>query len=292
MSSKSISADKSLSFKGGKIKISTLHNKKFQVAAMLISFSTTQKSLIDLLLQKYIADKELSVVGINPATNLYAACSGNGSIALLCPENKIIQNILGVYNYLCKGKLTTQQAKFCKDGDYKKLVNDIKNFEVCITGKCKTFTNNLSNETPKIQRLTTALGAVIPKERESKSGTFDSPKLDIKLDDIGKLYLGIVASDISFVFKGDSIVFPTEKDLCAFQRKWIYKDTFQSHVKSFIVQSGVLGQDKNKNKLILECQNVLAYHIGAIKNFKFSFNESTLKGVNGEKLQVIKSLVK
>ena len=83
---------KSLSLKSGSVNISAQHNKKFQCAVLYVEFETSQKQLLSILLQKYITEKRLGT-GLNMNNAIYQAISGETSIALFVPENKLTNNI-------------------------------------------------------------------------------------------------------------------------------------------------------------------------------------------------------
>lgn len=295
---------------GVEVKISTLHNKKLQSAVLHVIFDSGEKTLLGLLLAKYASEKCIQT-GVNAATQIYSAIPGQNSIVLIVPENKITQNITILYAYLQKAKLTSQQGKFCTDGNYKKLSSDLKSFEVVITGKCRAFANALQNKAPKIDRMIKALGAVEPNTgRETNCGG-NGDRLTIEFDggdDINTtmLYASIFMGEIPCVIsKSGSNVKITLIDgcncQCMVQHKLLFKDSLQAKVKGFLSQSGACGSpsanDKGGSKYaekcrsIMACQNELAGIYAEVRGFKFSFKgKDELKKVNSDSISKVKGM--
>ena len=304
-----ISHSSTLKSGGVEVKMSTLHNKKLQSSVVYVSFDTTEKSLLSLLLTKYAAEKCIEA-GVNSATQIYSAIPGEFGIVLIVPENKLTQNITILYSYLQKAKLTSQQAKFCTDGNYKKLSGDIKHFEVSITGKCKNFTAALQNKAPKIDRMLSSLAAVEPNSgRENiDKHTVDDVSFEIDGgDDIGttmlyaSIFMGDVPCTISKSGGNVKITLCGGFNGCVMRQKLTFKDALQTRVKGFLVQSGACGSpsanDKGgakyneKCKGIMSCQNELASMFAEVRGFKFSFkNKDELKKVNSDSIAKVKSI--
>lgn len=306
----SISHSSTLKDHGVEVKVSTLHNKKFQTSVCYVEFETSQKSLLSLLLAKYAAEKCVES-GANCATQVLSATPGQTSIVLVVPENKLTQNILVLYSYLQKSKLTSQQAKLCTDGDYKKLANDLKHFEVTITGKCKNFTAALNNKAPKIDRLIKSLGAVEPNGNRDACGNGQKgEECVVEFDggeDVGTtmLYASVFMGDVPCVIsKSGSNVKVTllaGAGPCMLRQRLLFKDALQGKVKGFLGQSGACGSpsanDKGgakyneKVKGILACQNELAAIYSGVRGFKFSFkNKDELKKVNSDSISKVKGM--
>lgn len=286
--------------------IKSLHNKKFQCAVVYIQFNTTEKQLLSLLLHKYIAEKVL-VTGVNPNNYIYNAISGETSIALFVPENKITQNVSLLYNFLNKSKLSSQQIKLCKSGNYKKLSNDIKKFDVNITGKCKRLND------VKISKLKDNIKSIEASDRENISGNGVTNCVytieDIATSDVDDvmLYLSIVLTNTPCKIskQGSSVkleIFNFGMCNCVLKDLANVKDTFQGHIKSFLVQSGNIGSpssnDKGKVKFnekvknITACQNELAFIYSDIRGFSYKFkNEESMKKVNTNAVAKIKSFL-
>lgn len=293
----------SIKINGGNIKFKATHNKKFQSTLLFIDFNTSQKDLLNLLLQKYVSEKRL-FAGVNMNNGIYSAITGETSIFLIVPENKITQNISLLYTYLSKTHLTSQQAKLCGSGDYKKLSSDIKEFDVIITGKCKNFINALKNKAPKIEHMVSQIDATTPKERESIS--VDRVESDvgkvIPLSDFSNeamLYMSICLEDVPCKIGRDKITLLSKNGLEKVNEKMMMKDVFQGKVKSFLTQTGAVGSPsandaggkkfKEKSDMILECENVLAEIFSKLRGFSFSFsNVSQLKKVDSEAMAKVK----
>ena len=78
----------SIKINGGNIKFKAIHNKKFQSTLLFIDFNTSQKDLLNLLLQKYVSEKRL-FAGVNMNNGIYSAITGETSIFLIVPENSV-----------------------------------------------------------------------------------------------------------------------------------------------------------------------------------------------------------
>lgn len=294
----------SVKIDGGNIKFKATHNKKFQSTLLFIDFETSQKNLLNLLLQKYVSEKRL-FAGVNMNNGIYSAITGETSIFLIVPENKITQNISLLYTYLTKTHLTSQQAKLCGSGDYKKLSSDIKNFDVIITGKCKNFINALKNKAPKIEHMVSQINAITPKERENIS--VDKVDSDIGktislsgFSDEAMLYMSICLEDVPCKISKDKITLLSKNGLEKINEKMMMKDVFQGKVKSFLTQTGAVGSPssndtggkkfKEKSEMILSCENVLANIFSKLRGFNFSFSDvSQLKKVDSEAMAKVKS---
>lgn len=303
MSQEYISTD--VKIKGGNIKIKATHNKKFQSALLFIEFDTSQKNLLNLLLQKYSCEKRL-FTGINMNNGIYSSITGENSILMIVPENKITQNISLLYAYISKTHLTSQQAKLCGSGDYKKLSSEVKEFNVIVTGKCKNFINALKNNAPKIVNMVNQINAITPKDRDN----INVDKVDscigktITIDNLSNeamLYLSICMEDIPCKISKDKLTLLSKNALERLEEKMMWKDTFQGKVKSFLNQTGAVGSPsandtggkkfKAKSDMILTCENVLASIFSKLRGFNYSFDDvSELKKVNSEAMNKVKSL--
>lgn len=303
MSQEHISMD--VKIKGGNIKIKATHNKKFQTSLLFIEFNTSQKNLLNLILQKYACEKRL-FTGVNMNNGIYSIITGENSVLMLVPENKITQNISLLYSYISKTHLTSQQAKLCGSGDYKKLSSDIKEFNVIVTGKCKNFVNALKNNAPKITNMVNQIDAVTPKDRDN----INVEKVDscigktINIDNLSNeamLYLSICMEDIPCKISKDKLVLLSKNAMEQLEEKWMWKDTFQGKVKSFLTQTGAVGSPsandtggkkfKAKSEMILACENVLASIFSRLRGFNYSFSDAAeLKKVDSEAMNKVKSL--
>lgn len=294
---------------GVELKISTFHNRKFQSSVCYVSFDTSEKTLLALLLTKY-ANEKCITAGLNASTQIYSCIPGERGIVLIVPENKITQNITILYGYLQKAKLTSQQAKYCTDGNYKKLSNDIKHFEVEITGKCKNFTAALQNKAPKVDRLIASLGAISPNTGREECGNGSEDGFEVVFDggdDVSttmlyaSVFMGSTACVISKSGNDVKIKLIGSNDGGEIKNKLLFKDTLQAKVKGFLGQSGACGSpsanDKGgakyneKCKLIMAGQNELASMYADVRGFKFSFKgKDELKKVNSDSIAKVKAM--
>jgi len=308
-SSQIISAKTDIKTKNGQISFNVVHNKKMQSVIMLVEFDTSQKCLMSLLLQKYASEKCL-VTGINMNNGMYNVIPGETSIAMTIPENRITQNISILYAYLLKAKLTSQQSKYCSEGNYSKLSSDIKSFKVTITGKCKNFVRALKAEAPKIVRLKEFIGNATGSERqnvESGGNKLDLPEVEFstQADSDVMLYTSILLGNIPAKIKkggsGLKIQFLTPFGPQLMMTKLLWKDTMQGKCKSFLTQTGSVGTQsandkggekyKEKCSMILKCENVLAHIYSSVRSFDYSYADcKDLKKVNSTSLAMTKAL--
>lgn len=297
------------------VDVSAVYNKKFQCAVLYVEFDTKEDRLLGMLLQKYISEKVLTN-GINMNNSIYNAISGSTSIVLFVPENKLTQNIVLLYSYLMKTKLTSNQCKICGKGNYKTLASDLKSFSVKITGKCKNFVASLKNDAPKIDRLKESLKAVSASDRENFDCetnsaadpyiiTINCEKLKAEVVNDVMLYCSVVMGnepcDISKSGSNVKIECFMPNAIDRVKRVTLFKDTFQGKVKSFLTQSGSVGSpaanDKGqvkfneKVKMIMKCQNELAHIFSHLRGFNYKFDdEEQLKKVNSEAMNKVRSI--
>ena len=238
---------------------------------------------------------------------IYGGISGETSIALFVPENKITNNIALLIAYLNKTHLTSQQAKLINSGDYKKLSSDIKGFNVTVTGKCKTFIAALKSNATKIQNLVAQLNAIEPKDRESftSSNLADSDYgAEIRFDGssaMARLYASILLEDIPAKIGTSNITFLCENGPARLAEKLRFKDVLQGKVKSFLTQTGSVGTPaandtggvkyQAKVSYILACENALASIYSKLRGFNCSFSDAeSLKRVDSAALAKVKAI--
>lgn len=195
-------------FKGKQfnIKISTTYMKKIPFVILYIKINTSENDLLFYLTKQYKSER-LGSVAVNPINCAFSMIAGVNGLIVECPENKIIQNITQYINYLCKSVI--KPIMYCSDkkGSYKKLVNDLKNFEINIVGKCKTFIkNNIDKESTKIPKLLNSLDTIQIKEREDvehkcgkKCECCELCKMCVELNDVEKIDLIMLLGDSDFI---------------------------------------------------------------------------------------------
>lgn len=158
----------SKTFKGKKfeVKVSATPIKKLPFVILYIKINTNEKDLLFSLTKQYKGER-LATVGVNPINGAVSMIAGVNGLVVECPENKIVQNITQYINYLGKADLKPCCYLGKKKGSFKKLVEDVKNFEIHIVGKCKTFIkNNIDKESAKIPKMLTSLDTIQFKDRE------------------------------------------------------------------------------------------------------------------------------
>ena len=195
-------------FKGKQfnIKISTTYMKKIPFVILYIKINTSENDLLFYLTKQYKSER-LGSIAINPINCAFSMIAGVNGLIVECPENKIVQNITQYINYLCKSVIKPIMYYSDKKGSYKKLVNDLKNIELNIVGKCKTFIkNNIDKESTKIPKLLNSLDTIQIKEREDvehkcgkKCECCDLCKMCTELNDVEKIDLIMLLGDSDFI---------------------------------------------------------------------------------------------
>lgn len=289
----------------GKINFKLTHNKKHAQTILLVSYKTSQKELLSMLLQKYISEKCL-VSGFNANNIISSATAGETSIVLIVPEMKTLANISVLTSYLNKASLTTLEASYLtKDVNYDVLMNDIKSFEVIVTGKCKGLIANFKSKAPKLDLFVKAMDRYEPKTRSNtvKKRKESAYGKSVKFEgsDEAKLYLSICLEHIPYVMRGDNIVLLSPYADYEIISKYIHSDVFRAKVKSFLAQSGAFGSPSandtggvkhaERKKNIMLCQNELANIYSKLRGFSFTFkNEEQIMSVNSQSLKEVKDL--
>jgi hypothetical protein len=174
---------------------------------------------------------------------------------LLVPENKIFNNIVLIYKYLLRSRLTSAAIKRLpeKSHSYSEIVGDVKSFYVSIVGKCKNFINNIKQETPRVKNFLNNLSLIEKGERESVEGhgkESDCPN-KISFDNISQealLYLSIVSGHIPSKISKTGITFLTCSGSCLFAELLEHKNCYQERVKCFLLQAGAFGSPSKKDK--------------------------------------------
>ncbi len=305
-----LSNSKTFSDDGVTVNIKATHNSKFQCAILYVEFDTRQTELLAGLLHKFTMEKILRT-GINMNNGAYSAISGETSVMLMVPENKITQNISLLYAYLTKTKLNAQQARLVKSGNYNILANDIKTMNVIVTGKCKTFIANMNNaDSPKFTRMLDSMTKSKVASREAISnGSSDDATLKVLAGDANKetvaMYLSVVLGNIpcklNVVSDGVDIHFFDSNSRAKVKDMMLWKDTFQAKIKTFLGQTGSVGTPsagadgkakwESKCKNILACQNELANIMSGVRGFKYSFrNVDQFKSVDSRAIKAVKDI--
>lgn len=292
---------KTLSTKGGKIDINAVFNKKFKQAVLFVDFKTTQKKLLAALLHKYAVEKCLTN-GVSMVNGIISAISGETSIVLVVPDNKITNNIALLRAYLGKAKLSAAVQKQVGKGDYNKLVKDINSFDVIVTGACRTFCKALDNNEKKIDTLISNLNSIKDVDRESFSNDdIGYCSVEFSGNATAQLYASICLGNIPCNVHKDRIEFLTPDGCEQFRTRMMYKDTFQALVKQFLRQTGACGSPaandaggkkyKEKCDYILLCEATLSEIYSRLRGFEYKFlNISQLNAVDAEAMSNVKKI--
>lgn len=143
----------------GKISIDYHLNAKLPVAQFAMIWTTSEEQLLRSLLHKFLSERVL-ISGINIRNGIISGKVGKSGIMFFAPEQKFFNIINQIYN-----AIFTYQTKL--DGDYKKLVNDVKKgCKIYITGKIRTLSKHLSDgKSSKIANIQKALSKLKVKDR-------------------------------------------------------------------------------------------------------------------------------
>ena len=277
---------KNLKLSGGSLDITVQFNKRLVCCFVYLKFTTTEKSLLYNLLTKYIHEKVV-FKGANAVNEIYNAIASDNGILLSCSEKKLIPNIINIFSYLSKTKLTSKEAQnlFSNKADYNKLHKDIKNFKVVITGKTRNILKAISNANDKkIEKLIVGLNNVEAKDIEATNvkGGDEPITISYEASDKEKFDLAILLEDTPFKFVNDKFVPIDKHTLCETCTKFNF-DYGLSKIKAFFNSCGSPGvpaaNDKGgkkygeKCKYILECLNTLTFMISDLHGFKYKVND-------------------
>ena len=287
-------ATTSIKYSKGSLDIVCQFNKRLIGCFMYLKFKTSEKSLLYNLLVKYIHEKIIGV-GCNAVNEIYSAKATTNGILISCSEKKIIPNIINIYAYLMKTKLSSKEVKnlCCQQCDYDKLHSDIVSFSVYITGKVRNLLKALQNKTDKkIDKIAQSLDNVEPKPFGKCENKQDSEliKLDYKSSPKEKLDLALLLEDTPFTFDGDKLVAIDKHTLCEIDVKFKY-DYALGKIKNFFNSCGSPGSPaandngqvkyKAKCEYILECLNMLCLMVSDLHGFTYKLsNVEDLKKVS------------
>lgn len=292
-----------LSTKTGKINFKLTHNKKHNQSILFISFTTSQKELLTMLLQKYVAEKCL-VSGFNPNNMISSASVGETSIVMAVPEMKLLTNISILISYLNKTSLSNLEASYLtKEINYDTLMKDIGSFNVIITGKCKGMIASFEKKAPKIDMFVKSLDRYEPKKRtmvvkKPKESSFGK-SFKFSESKEAQLYLAICLERIPYTMKGNNVVLLSPHADVEIIDKYVHSDIFRAKIKSFLGQSGAFGSPASndtggvkhaqRKKDIMTCQNELASIYSKLRGFNFSFaKEDQIKSVDTQSLKAVR----
>ena len=275
-------ANTTIKYSKGNIDIVCQFNKRLIGCFMYLKFKTSEKSLLYNLLVKYIHEKVIGF-GCNVVNEIYSAKATTNGILISCSEKKIIPNIVNIYAYVMKTKLSSKECKnlCCSQCDYDKLHSDIVNFSVYITGKTRNILKVVQTKTDKkIDKIIQSLDNVEPKQfgKAENKQECEQIKLDYKASQKEKMDLALLLEDTPFTFDGDKLVAIDKHTLCEITLKFNY-DYILGKIKNFFNSCGSAGspaandngQTKFKAKCayILESLNMLCFIVSDLHGFSY-----------------------
>lgn len=194
--------------KRGTINVKYVINKKIPVAQYILTWKTSEESLLRGILKKYITEN-VFIKGVNSRNKILNAFVGKSGIMILSPENTFFSVINQIYRALLSTVIKI-------GGNYNKLTSDInKGCEIYITGKITTLLKHFSNNSStKIEALKKVLDGYDYKDRKSTSNreepissfVLETNKHE-KFKDIDKYGLAMLVSSpsIDIWFEGNNI---------------------------------------------------------------------------------------
>lgn len=265
---------------------------------------TTEKWLLNVLLQKFIHEKVL-VYGCNAVNEIYNAVATTNGIMFVCSEKKVLPNIVNTLSYICKTKLSKKELDkvLSNSADYNKLHKDMTEISVYITGKSIHIIRALSNaDDKKLERLGEMLSNIQHKDIETAKVTAkERPTYKFDGSAREKLDLSLVLEGMPFVFDNNDIILLDAMCPCHYNNCFDYA---QGKLKSFLVSCGSPGspsandtngeKHKAKCKYILECLNAMVFIISDLHGFSYKFSniEDIQSGVSAESKAKIRDCLK
>jgi hypothetical protein len=220
---------------------------------------------------------------------------GPNGIIINCPENKITNNILQYLIYLSKATIKPNQfyAKSGTKTSYSTLLKDIKNLDVTIVGKCKTFTKNcisVSDTVPKMKKLLDSITSIKEVKREDiESKCEDCKVVNIKASDCAVV-------DAVVLLGGCCCIKTTSSGFelcCCCGCCGTYADTFRAQLKAFRGQFGAIGSKMDaKAKEKCKYVNEMAKMITGVKGSEKSLKENEIAKVDMESIKIVKDALK
>lgn len=284
-------------------------NKKLPQACVFIQLNTTQKDLINMLLERYALEK-VSKVGVNANNHATNATVGPQCILVWCPDTKIVNNINSLLTYITRAKLPPTIARSVT-GDYKLMINDMKPINITITGKCKGFLTALKTDATKIKNMTNFIQALKPATRDRIAGENPIEEASMGINfkdadpDLTMLYTSILVGNecCNISRKGDSFMMTLHGVGAKYRLLHLLqnKDLLQARVKAFLVQSGSMGSPsandkggvkyKAKVERIMLCQNTLMKIHARLRGFNLTEKpEETFRKVDSTAVGRVKLL--
>ena len=277
--------DTTIKYNHGSVDLVCQFNKRLIACFVYMKFKTSEQSLLYNLLTKYIHEKVIGF-GCNVVNEIYSAKATTQGILISCSEKKVIPNIINIFSYIMKTKLTSKETNnvCCSQCDYDKLHKDVVSFSVYITGKTRNLLKTFANKSDKkIDKIIQSLNNIEPKQFDScKVKSFEQPThLDYSASAKEKMDLVLVMEDTPFVFNNNKIIAIDKHTLCQMFTKFRY-DYMLGKIKNFFNSCGSAGtpaanddgQTKYKSKCeyLLECLNILCFMVSDLHGFSYKVN--------------------
>ena len=221
-------------------------SKKALLASVVISFETTEKNLLQEVLDQFVAEKSFEI-GMNPnnkATNMIAK---ETSLFVRLPDPKVLNFIILLFRYIMTAEVNKTCTKYCimKKSSYSKLHDDVqKGFDVIVTGKCMGLAGKISSKHNQIENFKKAITAAAKTAKKiddvPANGEPDYFKTrKISLSPMAKLYLCILGQTHNFYFNKDELTCDdaTWMNMCFYFSAYPAK-IFNGKMKTWLQQYG------------------------------------------------------
>lgn len=287
------------------VSIDATVNPKDFASIAFFEFETTEKELLNALLEKYEQEK-VAKTQFNPNNKIIKCMRGNCCIAVVCPYSVIFNNITLLLSYLAKAEVKGESRKYVK-GKYDKMMKDIKDVSVTVVGRVARFVETLKNNKERLDKIGDALDRITVKDRDDLDGDkkYEVGSATIKnSDDTAAMYMAIVLADVCCHFTKSSgnlkITFDREGEFEKFKNLMRVKERviFQTQVRSFLTQSGTIGGSSSgragaaayerKISNIMNSENALAHIYAKLKGISYKFKDKDdIRRTNNEALSTI-----
>lgn len=301
------------------VSIDATVNPKDFASIVFFEFETTEKELLNALLEKYEQEK-VAKTQFNPNNKIIKCMRGNCCIAVVCPYSVIFNNITLLLSYLAKAEIKGESRKHAKgknskkhldritvNGKYDKMMKDIKDVSVTVVGRVARFVETLKNNKQRLDKIGAALDRITVKDRDDLYGDtkYEVGSATVKnSDDTAAMYMAIVLADVCCHFTKSSgnlkISFSREGDFEKFKNLMRVKERiiFQTQVRSFLTQSGTIGGSSSGRKgadalarkigNIMNSENALAHIYAKLKGISYKFKDKDdIRCIDNEALSTI-----
>ena len=316
MSSSVLSVSEKVSKGAVSVNFNVNITKKSTAATVLIEFPGDKSLLLSKILHQFCEEHNLPVVE-HAKAHIYGAICGFNVVSFMCPDTKVLSNILLVYQFILKHKINPQLLKNInpKTDGYDKLYQKIKSINVVVTGKCKSTFNVVSSKHPKLNLCV----ELLDKLYSSLNGKQKLPNVP-KTGDVLKCYLELASAPANKDLFGLYLAIVLGETPCAASLSgstvtlefidsnragWntLNKSIFKNKIKAFLSQFGAIGSEpdakevekvkawKAKSKTILESLTITSEVVCRLHGLKPCVlnNAEEAKAVNADILKLIKA---